>query len=266
MSSTPRNLVATSFSTAEYGDFSDQQCDGGLFYTCSATSPPFWGCCQSNPCTSGACPANDLSPAFLSGNPLLAAPFLALNGSVSASTTSSAGASSASSTSTSSPSTLSTLTTSGSASTSTSPAASPSTTEAATSQSSSNTGAIAGGAVSGGAVLVALILGLVWLLRRRRKGTDSKRESTEARHTTEIQQTNHGLGLTGASVAKEEYKDHPATSPTIPSYPGSPQPPYSPGPPSYVDERAARNFSYELPGSPGGQEMDSGQRYHAYRQ
>ena len=65
--------------------------------------------------------------------------------------------------------------------------------------------------------------------------------------------------------ANDAAEAYPPQSPIVPSYPGSPQPPYSPGPPSYVDERNTMHFSHELPGSPGGQELDSGQRYHAYR-
>lgn len=57
--------------------FADQECSTGLWYTCSATNPPFVGCCKSNAChaTSG-CPDGDLVEGSLSSNPYYAAPWL----------------------------------------------------------------------------------------------------------------------------------------------------------------------------------------------
>ena len=73
------NLEIASFPPAQYGKMPDQQCDSGLFYTCAATQPPFWGCCNINPCVNGSCPRESFAPAFLSNNPESAAPYLALN-------------------------------------------------------------------------------------------------------------------------------------------------------------------------------------------
>src|SRR5450432_2376661 len=36
---------------------------GSLWYTCTAQSPTFFGCCTSNPCNGVGCPSADLRPA-----------------------------------------------------------------------------------------------------------------------------------------------------------------------------------------------------------
>jgi hypothetical protein len=68
------SLQPAAFSASAYGTFADQECSAGLFYTC--TSPPFLGCCKSNPCAQGGCPRTDLASAFLSSDPGKAADFL----------------------------------------------------------------------------------------------------------------------------------------------------------------------------------------------
>ena len=70
------NLKAASFNTTDYGQFANQECVTGQFYTCNKTNPPFLGCCTSNPCDAGQCPQTDLAPAFLSNDPAVAADFL----------------------------------------------------------------------------------------------------------------------------------------------------------------------------------------------
>lgn len=156
------NLKSASFDPASWGQIPDQQCDAGLFYTCSATDPPFWGCCQSNPCSSGSgCTANDLAGAFLSANPSDAQVFLSLNSTWEAAQgTSSAAATSATET-TSSTSSASSAT--GSLSSSSSPFP-PATTHP---PSTNIAGPVAGGVVGGAAVIVALILGILFIRRRR---------------------------------------------------------------------------------------------------
>jgi hypothetical protein len=67
-------LAPASFDPASEGTFADQNCTqyaaaGGRpparFYTCALTSPPFMGCCRSDPCAHGGCPAADLVQAVL---------------------------------------------------------------------------------------------------------------------------------------------------------------------------------------------------------
>lgn len=70
------NLKAASFNATDYGQFTNQNCVTGQFYTCENTNPPFLGCCTSNPCDAGQCPPTDLAPALLSNDPIEAADFL----------------------------------------------------------------------------------------------------------------------------------------------------------------------------------------------
>jgi len=65
------DLEPASFDPAFYGQFPDAECVAGQWYTCSGTTPPFMGCCKSNPCQNG-CPTGDLTPGFLGGNPAIA--------------------------------------------------------------------------------------------------------------------------------------------------------------------------------------------------
>ena len=152
-------LEPTSFDTAQYGAFSDQQCSTGLFYSCNFTSPPFWGCCSSNPCaTTGGCPSSALVGAFLTTNAALAEPFLSLN---------------------------STWESSGAGTTNT-------TTPSAASSSKSHTGAIAGGVVGGIAGLAIILCALLWLHRRRKlKATTAAIEPVEEGNKPPIQELSH---------------------------------------------------------------------------
>lgn len=71
------NLRSTSFDKTHYGQFHDQSCNDGSFYTCTGTQPgPFMGCCKSNPCALGGCSAVDLEAMRLSSDPKAAADFL----------------------------------------------------------------------------------------------------------------------------------------------------------------------------------------------
>ncbi|KAF1826146.1 uncharacterized protein K489DRAFT_108334 [Dissoconium aciculare CBS 342.82] len=153
------NLKPASFPAAQYGSMTDQQCEAGEFYTCAATSPPFWGCCKTNPCNAGSCGSTFLSAAFLSNNPASAAPYLALYGNTNAGGVASSASSSSASTSDAPTS---------SASSNSNGSAGP---------SSNNAGAIAGGIVGGLAVLAILILGIIILLRRRKQNTSHENEN-----------------------------------------------------------------------------------------
>src|ERR1700761_4890538 len=65
------NLQSTSFNTQYYGKIPDQGCSevGALFHTCNSTSPPFWGCCKTNPCGPSGCPTGDLDGAEIKQQP-----------------------------------------------------------------------------------------------------------------------------------------------------------------------------------------------------
>jgi hypothetical protein len=70
-------MVPTSLNASFVGQVSDQDCPiEALFYQCKATTPPFWGCCKSNPCLSNGCPQTDLAPATLSSVPSQYADYL----------------------------------------------------------------------------------------------------------------------------------------------------------------------------------------------
>jgi hypothetical protein len=65
-------LQAASVNASLVGQVPDQQCPSGAqFYQCSGTSPPFWGCCKSNPCQQNGCPAKDLAPAIINSQQAL---------------------------------------------------------------------------------------------------------------------------------------------------------------------------------------------------
>ncbi|CAI7635323.1 unnamed protein product [Penicillium viridicatum] len=61
------NLYSASYDTSIHEEIPANACiDGGKWYTCAATNPPFIGCCASNPCTNPnltGCPTDDLLPA-----------------------------------------------------------------------------------------------------------------------------------------------------------------------------------------------------------
>lgn len=62
------NLKPSSFSSDHYNEIKPQMCvDANAttdWFTCQA-SPPFMGCCKSNPCAQGECPTKDLEVARL---------------------------------------------------------------------------------------------------------------------------------------------------------------------------------------------------------
>jgi hypothetical protein len=76
------DLAPSSFEPTSQGSFQDQNCTQLLgqpqanFYTCAFTSPPFLGCCLSDPCSQGFCASNDLAPTVLSPDPVIAQQFL----------------------------------------------------------------------------------------------------------------------------------------------------------------------------------------------
>ncbi|MCJ1401098.1 hypothetical protein MMC11_004310 [Xylographa trunciseda] len=196
-------LEPASFDPTYYGEFPDQECPiGSEWYTCAYTSPPFMGCCKTGPCKAG-CPTGDLTAGFLSSNPAIAAAFENVNGTSSASTSTS---SSLPTTSTVISSTVGSLLPNPSMSSSissplpnpsmsssiSSPLPNPSMSSSPGSMSSVMaqpaispapavnsvpTGAVAGGCV-GGVAVVALVFASVFVWWRRRTANRRKRMST----------------------------------------------------------------------------------------
>lgn len=66
------HLRVASFSADAYDNLPAQDCNDPrgteIWYTCKFTSPPFMGCCESNPCAGGGCTRSKLVPAMLSKN------------------------------------------------------------------------------------------------------------------------------------------------------------------------------------------------------
>lgn len=142
------DLEPVTFDKDDYGTLPGANCTSALFYTCANNTPPFWGCCKSNPCTGGdtpgGCPSADLTGAFID-SPGQSSAFLT---------------SSATSTSTS------TSASSNAKPTITGPATSKATSSA---KKASNTAVIAGSVV-GGVLGLCLVLALVlFVLSKRRK-------------------------------------------------------------------------------------------------
>lgn len=70
------SLHNISYSAAIYDLVPPQACvDDGLWYTCKETSPPFMGCCLTNPCQTGGCYGNNVTAARLSDNTTYASAF-----------------------------------------------------------------------------------------------------------------------------------------------------------------------------------------------
>ena len=61
------DLLPASFEKEYYAYTTNAACTQGSWWSCEDTSPPFLGCCLSNPCLSG-CPATDLRAAIFSPN------------------------------------------------------------------------------------------------------------------------------------------------------------------------------------------------------
>lgn len=69
------DLRTTSFSRDAYASIPEQNCSdprgAAVWYTCKFNTPPFLGCCASNPCLdeNESCPQSNLLPAKLSSDP-----------------------------------------------------------------------------------------------------------------------------------------------------------------------------------------------------
>jgi len=138
----PASFDNTALGGTIWNDLHDQKCDNPpTFYSCNGTNPTFWGCCNSDPChNNGVCPSVDLEPAHLGSNPFDWY-FFTVNNASSPSSGVSTGISTAT----------------GSAVLSSMPQ----------SKSSTNVGAIAGGVVGGVILLLAVVAGIWWCMKKR---------------------------------------------------------------------------------------------------
>ncbi|KAF4633035.1 hypothetical protein G7Y89_g5091 [Cudoniella acicularis] len=177
-------------SSSEDGSFAT--CSAGLWWTCSANTPSFQGCCDTDPCAHNGCPSGQLHAAFFRTIPPELAT-AATSSNSAAATSSGSTATDSSPIPTSTPLTDTTTTTSqpaaattphqttlSAAPTGTSTVSSQNTGSASVanivtsgnspspSSSSSSLPAIVGGAV-GGISLIALIAAAVFFLRRRKR-------------------------------------------------------------------------------------------------
>lgn len=161
------NLQPASFDISLYGKIPDQNCPvDSLWYTCTATDPPFIGCCKINPCETGSCPANDLAAGILKADNDAA--FSPTGGSSTTSSTTSSAFYTMSTSMTSSSTSLSM------SSTSTIPVASG--TSPPVNHHDTPTATIAG-ASAGGAVGVLAILAMIFYCRRHaRNSRQAKQE------------------------------------------------------------------------------------------
>lgn len=62
-----QNLLPATFDAEYYDYVTRAACTSGDWWSCANTSPPFLGCCLSNPCLDG-CPFSDLTAAIFSEN------------------------------------------------------------------------------------------------------------------------------------------------------------------------------------------------------
>lgn len=62
-----KDLLPATFEKEYYDYVTKAACTTGNWWSCTNTSPPFLGCCLSNPCLSG-CPPSDLTAAIFSQN------------------------------------------------------------------------------------------------------------------------------------------------------------------------------------------------------
>lgn len=61
------DLLPASFEKEYFDYITRAACTRGIWWSCANTSPPFLGCCLSNPCL-GGCPPGDLTAAIFSQN------------------------------------------------------------------------------------------------------------------------------------------------------------------------------------------------------
>ncbi|KAF7548027.1 hypothetical protein G7046_g8814 [Stylonectria norvegica] len=190
------DLRTSSFNTDSYDDLAPQACDdprgNDIWFTCKFNTPPFLGCCDSNPCANGSCPQTDLVPAKLSGDKTARMAFLNPEGTASATSSATKSAT-----------------------------ASASTSAASDDDGGLGTGAIAGIAVAAGVVGLCILAGLIWRLcwvprkRRQNQGQPVPLNSPGLVHqgTMGMAQSPHQQ-----TPQMSPYQDSFASSPGAPAY------------------------------------------------
>lgn len=280
------SLAPSSFDPSQYSILIDQECDAGLYYKCNFTTPTFLGCCQDNPCAAGSC--SDLAGAFLSNNPTDAAQFLSLNSTWVATATASQSSTVSTSSPTSSSAVSSFITSTTSSSEASASTATTDTLPGPATKSSTNLGPIIGGAVAGFCLLVVLMLGILWMRRRKSRDGADPPASHGPVYTAPVEQMQHPYTdhrkpskeyppSTCADYPSDDYKSPNSAVKFSPDLSAPSPSPRSPPPPSY-NNYAERNSHApselgltdrtshapsELEGV-GRWELDGGQRYHAY--
>ncbi|ROW01907.1 hypothetical protein VMCG_05531 [Cytospora schulzeri] len=87
------SLRNSSYSKDSYISIPPENCaspyNSTSWYTCSGVTPPFMGCCASNPCRNNGCPSDDLLAARVDDDPSNASVFLTATGTAPSSTASS---------------------------------------------------------------------------------------------------------------------------------------------------------------------------------
>ncbi|KAF2815410.1 uncharacterized protein BDZ99DRAFT_550197 [Mytilinidion resinicola] len=237
-------LQPATFNPAYFASFKDLGCPSdSQFYTCNATTPPFWGCCKSDPCVQGHCPSGDLRAAYFA-TPEEFSEYSATGGPSSAVATSTSSPNSSAKVSVEASSASTSISSSSSSSAS---ASSGSITNALTAPTSvptvvvtshkSNTGAIAGGAAGGVAVL-AIIIGLVIYFARHAK--KSRKESNNTLQT----RLSFPPGAGQPDIIETPKSSNPQDS--IPPAYTSPAPSYQ----KYHHAASPKPTAYELPSNP----------------
>lgn len=215
------SLEPASFNIAFHGQFPDQQCPrGSRWYTCTATTPPFMGCCKSNPCAQHGCPVGDLTAGFLDSNPNNAAPFLSSASSssqiTSSSSTSSVIHSSASaSTNVASPTINASTSTTAALISATAAAETPSTSGAHHTSSA----AIAGGVV-GGIVVITIIIAALIIYRWKSKNASASPGGGGTQHELaasdfKMQEKNGSSGKSATDLQTASINVHEAQDPYV---------------------------------------------------
>ena len=162
----PSSLTQLSFEQEYSNQVTEGTCGSseGKWYTCPDSTPPFLGCCKSNPCQTGGCPAGDLVSAALSGDQAQQAAYQPVIEGPSSTAINSA----ASSTSNILSASTSSISTPAIAS---SPTASAATTATSQASSASSTPAIVGAVIGGvlGGIMLSLGIAALFIFHKRRK-------------------------------------------------------------------------------------------------
>ena len=161
------DLLPASFEEEYYDYVTRASCTRGDWWSCANISPPFLGCCLSNPCLDG-CPPSDLTAAIFSPNQTDNPLYSAIPN-----TSSAMSSSTLTDASSTIPDSSSAMSSSALADASSTPAGAAGAPHSATTSSSSlhetSAGEIVRGVIGGVIAMAGLLLGLLLLSYRRRK-------------------------------------------------------------------------------------------------